>query len=275
MGIRGIAGGIGLASESIKAHKEGKAVKTQQHEESGSTTHVRDIENEENPNRNINRTEELPPEYSEASERISGGDQYPQEKAGQSSTADEKAGPEEIVDEKGEDDLEDEWNLDEAQDEILGDSPQKAPGFNVDEVTNTFIRNNPPPKTSQNTSLGSLPLPVILPQRRPRDRSRGFIRAYAPVLENCGIDQATWLAFLDTFWKASAANPWLNAINMASIATMFIPVSGVGLAVDYAIRQATNVAIEFQARERLVSDDISEVAYSRCIQNKHLLNKDQ
>lgn len=54
-----------------------------------------------------------------------------------------------------------------------------------------------------------IPLPVILPQRRPKDRTRGFVRAYAPVLENVGIDQATWLAFLRTFQLPSETSPWL------------------------------------------------------------------
>ena len=69
------------------------------------------------------------------------------------------------------------------------------------------------------------------------------------MLENCGIDQATWLAFLDTFQKSSAADPWLNAINLASFATMFIP-HGFGTLVDYAIQEATKIAIELQARKR-------------------------
>lgn len=52
-----------------------------------------------------------------------------------------------------------------------------------------------------------LPLLVVLPQRRPKDRSRGFNRAFAPVLEKFRIDQAAWLAFLDAFPMSSAANP--------------------------------------------------------------------
>lgn len=37
--------------------------------------------------------------------------------------------------------------------------------------------------------LGGLTLPAVLPQRRPKKRSRGFIRAYAPELENASIDE--------------------------------------------------------------------------------------
>lgn len=47
---------------------------------------------------------------------------------------------------------------------------------------------------------GKLPLPVVLPQRRPKGRSRGFIRAFALVLENYTIDQATWHTFLGAFF---------------------------------------------------------------------------
>lgn len=42
-----------------------------------------------------------------------------------------------------------------------------------------------------------LPCPVIIPQRRPRDKGRGFVRAYAPVLEDSGISQEVFLQFLE------------------------------------------------------------------------------
>jgi hypothetical protein len=69
------------------------------------------------------------------------------------------------------------------------------------------------------------------------------------VLENCGIDQATWLEFLDSFQRNSAASPWINAINMAQFATFALPF-GIGLAVGYAIQQGVKVATEVHARER-------------------------
>ena len=41
-----------------------------------------------------------------------------------------------------------------------------------------------------------LPAPVILPQRRPKNKQRGFVRGYAPLLGECsGIDQQTFLDF--------------------------------------------------------------------------------
>lgn len=219
-GVQAISGGVGLASESIKAHKESKAVKPE-NQEHASTPYPNSEGNDnpeakDNPDRDIEASEN-PPLY------------------------------EGIVDDT-EHDLETEWNLDDAQDEIIED-PEKRPVAESGELEDEFLRNHPPPEYVKDAPTGKLSFPVVLPQRRPKARSRGFIRAYAPVLENCGIDQATWLAFLDTFQKSSAANPWLNAINLAAIGTMFMP-HVIGLVVGYAIRQATDIAIELQARQR-------------------------
>ena len=49
---------------------------------------------------------------------------------------------------------------------------------------------------------GHLPLPVIIPQRRPGSNSRGFVRAYAPMLKDCGINQTLWFNFLNGFHEA-------------------------------------------------------------------------
>ena len=46
----------------------------------------------------------------------------------------------------------------------------------------SFLHRYPPPDIS---TIGSLLLPVVVPQRRPKERSRGIIRAYGPILENC------------------------------------------------------------------------------------------
>ena len=71
----------------------------------------------------------------------------------------------------------------------------------VDKIVSSFIGQHPPPSYRQRSSI--LPCPVIVPQRRPRDKTRGFIRAYAPILSECGIDQTTFLQFLETMDKAS------------------------------------------------------------------------
>ena len=71
----------------------------------------------------------------------------------------------------------------------------------VDKIVVSFVGQHPPPSYSQRPN--KLPCSVIVPQRRPRDKTRGFIRAYAPVLSECGIDQTTFLQFLETMDKAS------------------------------------------------------------------------
>jgi hypothetical protein len=252
-GFRGIAGGVGLASESIKAHKEGKAAEKEAMSRTTSETSSSQGDVYQPPSG-------PPPSQIQGQ---SSGVAYEQDSKSKFSDAKE---PAEIEPES----LEEEWNLDDAQDEVYHDSSEKPPGYDSlfatmsstsdvklvseGELEDQFLRNHPIPRELHNQPrpVGRLPLTVVLPQRRPKDRSRGFIRAYAPVLENCGIDQATWLSFLDTFQKSSAANPWLSALNMAQFATFALP-TPIGLAVGYAISQITTAAIEIQSRERCVS----------------------
>ncbi|KAK4695466.1 hypothetical protein P7C71_g2291, partial [Lecanoromycetidae sp. Uapishka_2] len=89
----------------------------------------------------------------------------------------------------------------------------------VDKIVHSFVRQQPPPSES----LGHLPCPVILPQRRPQNKSRGFVRAYAPVLAVCGIDQAAFLQFLKSMHQASKASPFLNAIDIAAMVGGLVP----------------------------------------------------
>lgn len=68
-----------------------------------------------------------------------------------------------------------------------------------------------------------LPYPVIIPQRRPGTKSRGFARAYAPDLEAFGIDEDAFLRFLQGFQDASKASPWLNALYVSAGVVGFVP----------------------------------------------------
>ena len=152
---------------------------------------------------------------------------------------------EEIEDrEEAEQQLENEWDLDDAQDEIASVPSDQQP-VDIKNAVDKFLHQHP----VNNNIVGKLELPVVLPQRRPKDRNRGFIRAYAPVLESCDIDQATWLSFLGVLQKSSAADPWINAINFAAIGTMFMP-HAVGWAVSLAIQEAAKLTMEFQSRYR-------------------------
>ena len=45
-------------------------------------------------------------------------------------------------------------------------------------------------------------MPTVLPQKRPGEKSRVFVHAYAPVLHDLGIDERSWMDFLSSFEEA-------------------------------------------------------------------------
>ncbi|PLN85050.1 hypothetical protein BDW42DRAFT_191133 [Aspergillus taichungensis] len=144
-----------------------------------------------------------------------------------------------------------EWELDEAQDELLPPRrdaiPHPAPTTNnIDQLVTWFSHAYPLPLFPSSMRL---PCPVILPQRRPGNRQRGFVKAYAPILEDVGISQAMFLDFLETANRAGTASPWLNAINFAAFAGMAFPM-GIGMAVAVAIQKATKALIEVEGRRK-------------------------
>lgn len=94
-----------------------------------------------------------------------------------------------------------------------------------------------------------LPAPVLLPQRRPKNRDRGFLRGYAPDLAPCGIDQEMFIDFLNTAEKGCRAHRWLQAINLAALAGHAIP-SAIAVAVGIAIHQLANLSIAADGRRR-------------------------
>ena len=216
--VSGAAGVIGLASESIHVHKEKKKATTNATISDSSTLTTM------SQDEYVSRTEDIVIEQQ-----------------------DEK-----------------QWDLDEAQQGLPDGtySEEEPPSYSAiapsvpqistlegANITEAFLKRYPKP--ARNEENKPLSLPVILPQRRPKDRTRGFIRAYAPELEIKGIDQAMFLDFLQTFEKASGASPWINAVNLAGIATTFIPDGfGVGLAVGIAIQMSVKVAMELQSRSR-------------------------
>jgi len=58
-----------------------------------------------------------------------------------------------------------------------------------------------------------------------------------------------FLDFIETFNMASQANPWLNASNLAGLATWALP-PGIGQAVQIAIMVSVKIAKDVQTRER-------------------------
>ncbi|KAJ5725052.1 uncharacterized protein N7483_006409 [Penicillium malachiteum] len=223
--LKGVAAGIGLVSESITAHKTKKQNQAGQSSSRGASSEEDELSS---PDREQNK-----------------------EIAEESVTA-----------------LEEQWILDEAQEELRDSEDQESPlGYTeMDEgaddagLARQFADSHPapPPYTlSEIVPQPRLSAPVLLPQRRPKNRDRGFIRAYAPALAECGIDQKTFLDFLDTAEKGCRAAPWLRAINLASIGTMWMP-TVTGMAVSIAIQIATDVAIAVDGRRNSFFDQINK-----------------
>ncbi|KAH8430969.1 uncharacterized protein LDX57_008631 [Aspergillus melleus] len=203
--VKGVAAGVGLASESITAYKTNRrsqnASPTEEHSSESSTTTPSIPQHE-------HQHEQIMEEQHEA-----------------------------------------EWELDEVQDQLHHDSPPEyTPTQDVDQLARAFLESHP---AAYSVPAGhpQLSYPVILPQRRPRSRKRGFIRAYAPVLDEFGIEQAMFIDFLETSNKACQAAGWIAAINLASIGTMFMP-SAIGIAVSIMIQVGTDVAIAAENRRK-------------------------
>ncbi|KAI1880321.1 hypothetical protein JX265_001942 [Neoarthrinium moseri] len=115
-----------------------------------------------------------------------------------------------------------------------------------------------------NTAAPRLPQVVILPQRRPKQRQRGFVRAYAPDLIFCGIDQATFLAFIDGLNAAVSSNPFGGSLNAAgqvigiipaSVAS-FAPITGMSLQIAAEIYNETQARISQNSYLRKMNDEL-------------------
>lgn len=237
----GVTTGIGFATE---VHSYRKAEKAARKERELARPQQHQQEQQE-----ISRSaSQSPPPYTES----------PLEE--KNKTLDEEKGTGIADSAAAQDEIERSWQLDEAQDAVVEESsePRKSKQgvANPDKVIGAFLQRQPPPYASSVSSpdglrpVSKLMYPVAIPQRRPKNKKRGFIRAYAPDLENMGIDKEAWFDFIETLNEASLANPWINAINLASLAATPLPF-GISTAISVAIMVATDVAIEVQSRHRL------------------------
>ena len=108
------------------------------------------------------------------------------------------------------------WELDEIQQEGHSDPDQEEEVTDTDKLIERFF--NKHPQQVQISELGQLPQPVIIPQRRPSHKTRGFVRAYAPDLRACQISERTFLDFLDGFGKAIKMQGVFNIVQLGVLA---------------------------------------------------------
>ena len=238
-GLIGLVGkGVGVASEYREHRKQQKLSReNSQQDEAVIAESSTEVRSASQPN---------PPTYVDAaSEKKAAQAQY-----------DEKTLDDDDDLSSIEDDEED-WELDEALDR--GDSNEDLPTYDesereyvaVDTLVNDVMSKNRAAASPSSTLVRApLPCPVIIPQRRPRKKVRGFVRAYAPLLGECsGIDQATFLAFLKNFYESSKASPVFPVIQVAAAIAGFAP-SVIAMAVTTVVQIAAATGEEIQARHR-------------------------
>ena len=248
--VKLIALPIGLASEVYhneidKQRRSDSRVNALSAAEAKISTTFGETANQEVASPSGGKSDDSPPVYVEVPE-----DQAEELIASyQAVPADDKTATHELVPQHSEDDGvecdEADWALDEAASETEDKSDSKDdPEADREEPTGQEKLQSTPTKEvkvdsrTKKVPSQKIPFPVILPQRRPGTKARGFVRAYAPVLQDAGIDQDAFISFLKNFHKAAQASPIFDVIMIATgIASMFPD-----LVVDLSI-QAAEIAI--------------------------------
>jgi hypothetical protein len=224
--VKLVGSGVGLAREHHYNKKLAKAESSRQ----GAAGNSTGAESSTQAQSWGDDSKQYPPEKGELSREIPPVDpddtppQYVEvsEEHAEKLIAAGKAEPVDLEESSDDDDDEDDWRLDEAADEI--DPPTydeseagqavsahgDARGAPLEETQSESVQKTTklvnavldvaPPASSRR---GPLSLPVVLPQRRPRAKGRGFVRAYAPMLNECAVDQKTFLTFLKSYHEAS------------------------------------------------------------------------
>ncbi|KAI0474187.1 hypothetical protein GGR56DRAFT_650654 [Xylariaceae sp. FL0804] len=146
---------------------------------------------------------------------------------------------------------EEEWSLDEEQDEVQAGHDEHVPYDKQLGESSVDLASEGRSLPDLPVTPVRLPFPVILPQRRPNDRVRGFIRAYAPDLMRFNIDMPTFMAFLKGLDKAMEMSPWLEVVNLAGEVVGAIPdtvAPGMGL-VQLGMKVTVGIYEETQVRK--------------------------
>ncbi|KAM0177352.1 hypothetical protein ACHAPC_008830 [Botrytis cinerea] len=245
--IKGIAAGIGLASESVHAHKAKKASKA--HSPSPQAFSGEDIQSRSSSSNALRVSHEDPMAVMSSSPPEENDEQIWELDAAQDELALEHeiaVSPPHETHQVSPSDL----TVQEIEADDQGPQGKEKHTVFMKVFVSRFIAKYPAPQYPSSHSITNrLPLPVILPQRRPKSRSRGFIHAYAPLLQDCDISEAMWLDFLRTFNEATQASPWIQCINFAGLAAHGVA-PGVAIAVQIAIAVAIKTANEIHSRQR-------------------------
>jgi hypothetical protein len=129
-------------------------------------------------------------------------------------------------------------------DEDDGIPVDTATGEEADTVITSFIERIS--KISVAPS-GQITCPVVVPQRRPGNKARGFMKAYAPMLSQCGITQEHFHEFIDALNKAVQASKWIAAVQIAAFGASFVP-NQISMGATAAVQVVSAVAAKAQIR---------------------------
>ncbi|CAJ2504979.1 Uu.00g123730.m01.CDS01 [Anthostomella pinea] len=283
-GRRGPVGGlIGMLGKDVGAAAEYREHRKQQKQNQDQLSREKSQQGDQNQSveaaRSSAASSALPPQYGEAVTSEEGMEHSSvASRGGPPARDDGKAAMShhhkvEDDDDDNDDDVlsveddEEVWELDEAMEPAgeSGGAHQVPPSYGqseadyrtTDELVEDVMR------TSRRAAASSggmpkvrvrqpLPLPVIIPQRRPRTKARVWVHAYAPALENCGISQETFMAFLDNFDKDSKASPVFAvfAVIAVSAGIAGLAPSMIVMAVTTAVQLAAQKGADYQRRQR-------------------------
>ncbi|OJJ68627.1 hypothetical protein ASPBRDRAFT_68158 [Aspergillus brasiliensis CBS 101740] len=156
-------------------------------------------------------------------------------------------------------DIERQWELDEAQEHLRGEShyPTNQEEDNGDystQLAESFAKEYPVPASLYDRPADQSPPrlehPVVLPQRRPKNRQRGFVRAYAPELGKWDIDDKMFLDFVDKANKSCVGSQWFQVINLAANVGGFFVSPTVGFVMGFVADAAVRIGMAVDGRRR-------------------------
>ncbi|CEJ62789.1 hypothetical protein PMG11_11276 [Penicillium brasilianum] len=249
--VKLLGSGIGLTSEAIHAARSRSRSRSGQPSSSASASNT------------------APPEYVEVAddtaealirsgqaERVvnTGNEKHPSKAAEAGYDSEGDSSESEDLEALGQDEAA--WELDDMAERVrlptydeseaaTAAEPEDAKVKKEEAMVRELVRRaGTPPQPSQR-----LLCPVIIPQRRPRNKGRGFVRAYAPVLADCGISQDVFLQFLEDCDTASKASPWIEVVFVAATIVGFVPEVTAQI-VSTVVQVVAGTARELQSRSR-------------------------
>ena len=186
-GLIGMLGkGVGMATEYHEHRKQQKLSRENSRQDVNETTEAGPSTRPQLQHAAASSPAGLPPAYADVAD-----EKFERSLASGKSASDEKKaalaqyGDESSSDDDLSEDDEEDWELDEAMER--GEPPTYEESENsfvpVDELVQDVMTSNRAALAAAPAFIRSpLPCPVIIPQRRPRKKQRGFVRAYGKTL---------------------------------------------------------------------------------------------